>query len=133
MTLKIVETRTVVAGQPVVDFFTTRESALRQLPGTAFGLRHATGYWWPRRWKTREAAEAWVNAPELQHGIRNFIGGLVRVGERGEELVRLPRGSDVIPHGGISPALRQQAQQAPSLSAHAEVNITTSLLKDFME
>lgn len=27
MTLTIVETRTVVVGQPVVDYFTTRESA----------------------------------------------------------------------------------------------------------
>jgi hypothetical protein len=69
----------------------------------------------------------------FQHGIRNFMGGLVRVGERGEELIRLPRGSDVIPHGMIGPALRGSARQQPSLAASAEVNITTSLLKDFLE
>lgn len=68
-----------------------------------------------------------------QHGIRNFVGGLLRVGEAGEELVRLPRGSDVIPRANIGPALRDQQRRAsPSLSAHAEVNITTSLLKDFL-
>ena len=39
-----------------------------------------------------------VNAPDIPHlasGRRNFGGGLALVGERGPELVALPRGSDV--------------------------------------
>ena len=35
--------------------------------------------------------------PGYQHGVRNFKGGLAMVGEAGPELVRLPRGADVIP------------------------------------
>ncbi len=71
----------------------------------------------------------------FQHGIRNFVGGMMRVGEAGEELIRLPRGSDVIPRGNISHELRRQGQQGggQGMSASAEVNITTSLLKDFQE
>lgn len=33
--------------------------------------------------------------PGIQTGVRNFAGGLALVGERGPELVNLPRGSDV--------------------------------------
>ncbi len=68
---------------------------------------------------------------QFQHGVRNFVGGFARVGEAGEELVRLPRGVDVIPNNNIGQALRGQRSQAAPLSASAEVNITTSLLKDF--
>lgn len=68
-----------------------------------------------------------------QHGIRNFMGGLMRVGEAGEELVRLPRGSDVIPHGNVARELDREAKSQGSMSATAEVNITTSLMKDFQE
>ena len=38
--------------------------------------------------------------PRLASGARNFQGGLAMVGERGPELVNLPRGSDVTPSGG---------------------------------
>lgn len=68
-----------------------------------------------------------------QHGIRNFMGGLMRVGEAGEELVRLPRGSDVIPHGNVARELGREAKSQGNMSATAEVNITTSLMKDFQE
>ena len=43
-----------------------------------------------------------VNAPDIPHlaaGRRNFGGGLAMVGERGPELVALPRGSDVYSAG----------------------------------
>lgn len=43
--------------------------------------------------------------PKFADGVTNFGGGLALVGERGPELVRLPKGSDVIPNhqlGGIS-------------------------------
>lgn len=36
--------------------------------------------------------------PGFAGGVRNFEGGLAVVGERGPELVHLPRGSDVIPN-----------------------------------
>lgn len=36
--------------------------------------------------------------PMLAEGVRNFAGGLAIVGERGPELVNLPRGSNVIPN-----------------------------------
>jgi phage-related protein len=35
--------------------------------------------------------------PQLAKGAQNFVGGLAMVGERGPELVNLPRGADVIP------------------------------------
>lgn len=37
--------------------------------------------------------------PGFAGGVRNFSGGLAMVGERGPELVRLPRGSDVLTAG----------------------------------
>jgi len=37
--------------------------------------------------------------PELAEGTRNFRGGAAIVGERGPELVNLPRGSQVFPNG----------------------------------
>lgn len=45
--------------------------------------------------------------PGFAAGVTNFSGGLAMVGERGPELVRLPRGSDVIPNhllGGVGQA-----------------------------
>lgn len=38
---------------------------------------------------------SWV--PGFAEGVRNFGGGLAMVGEKGPELVKLPRGADVIP------------------------------------
>ena len=38
--------------------------------------------------------------PGFQGGVSNFRGGLAVVGERGPELVNLPRGSSVTPNGG---------------------------------
>jgi hypothetical protein len=37
--------------------------------------------------------------PGFAGGVENFAGGMALVGERGPELVNLPRGSDVIPMG----------------------------------
>lgn len=46
------------------------------------------------------AATALFNAaiPSFASGVQNFSGGLAVVGERGREIVNLPRGSDVIPN-----------------------------------
>jgi chromosome segregation ATPase len=40
--------------------------------------------------------------PGFANGVNNFGGGLAMVGERGPELVRLPKGSDVIPNGRMT-------------------------------
>lgn len=39
------------------------------------------------------------NIPGFANGVSNFRGGMAVVGERGPELVRLPRGADVVPNG----------------------------------
>lgn len=39
-----------------------------------------------------------INVPGFADGVNNFGGGLAVVGERGPELLNLPRGSDVIPN-----------------------------------
>ena len=36
--------------------------------------------------------------PEFARGVTNFSGGMAVVGEQGPEIVRLPRGSDVVPN-----------------------------------
>lgn len=45
--------------------------------------------------------------PGFANGVTNFGGGLAVVGERGEELVNLPKGSDVIPHGRSMSMMRR--------------------------
>ena len=42
--------------------------------------------------------------PEFHRGVRNFAGGLAMVGERGPELVSLPRGSNVYPNSQLAGA-----------------------------
>lgn len=46
--------------------------------------------------------------PGFANGVQNFSGGLAMVGEKGPELVELPRGSNVIPNHqlGSHPAMR---------------------------
>ena len=43
-----------------------------------------------------------LRIPGLHTGVQNFGGGLAVVGERGPELVNLPRGSDVIPNHSLA-------------------------------
>jgi hypothetical protein len=42
-----------------------------------------------------------LRIPGFAAGVRNFSGGLAMVGERGPELVGLPRGSSVTPNGSF--------------------------------
>lgn len=49
---------------------------------------------------------SWV--PGFAEGVRNFGGGLALVGEKGPELVRLPKGSDVIPNDEIKHKIQKQ-------------------------
>jgi len=43
-----------------------------------------------------------IKIPRFATGVQNFTGGLAVVGERGPELVNLPRGSDVIPNNKLA-------------------------------
>jgi len=42
-----------------------------------------------------------IEIPGFADGVTNFRGGLAMVGERGPELVRLPKGSDVVPNHSL--------------------------------
>ena len=46
-----------------------------------------------------------LNIPGFATGVQNFSGGVAMVGEKGPELVNLPRGSDVMPAGQTSQML----------------------------
>jgi len=48
------------------------------------------------------AAASKISAPKFATGVRNFTGGVAMVGERGPELINLPRGSDVIPNNQVN-------------------------------
>ncbi len=46
-----------------------------------------------------------VEIPQFATGVKNFRGGLAIVGEKGPELVSLPKGSNVYPNtSGLSPS-----------------------------
>ena len=61
-------------------------------------------------------------------GVRNFMGGLALVGERGAELVRLPRGADVVRNADMGQAMRGNGG---GVSVSAEVHITTSMMREY--
>jgi len=42
-----------------------------------------------------------LDIPKFANGVTNFSGGLAMVGEQGAEMVRLPRGSDVVPNNKL--------------------------------
>ncbi len=63
-------------------------------------------------------------------GVRNFMGGMALVGERGAELVRLPRGADVVRNADMGQATRGAAGEG-HVSVSAEVNITTSMMREY--
>jgi hypothetical protein len=69
-----------------------------------------------------------IKVPGFAEGVRNYIGGLAVVGERGPELVRLPRGADVIPNGQAGAA----AAAAGGLSVRVE-GVTAAGLVDVVE
>ena len=43
-----------------------------------------------------------IKGPAFATGVRNFGGGTALVGERGPELVQLPKGSNVVPNGNLN-------------------------------
>lgn len=52
--------------------------------------------------------------PRFATGVRNFRGGFAVVGEEGPELVRLPRGADVLPSTGTAGAFVSSASASRS-------------------
>ncbi len=67
-----------------------------------------------------------------QLGVRNFIGGMAVVGEAGPELIRLPRGVDVVPYGGISPAVRNATQSGAGKTViETTVNVNAGLFSEW--
>jgi TP901 family phage tail tape measure protein len=72
-------------------------------------------------------------APGHAAGVRNWMGGLARVGERGMELVNLPRGSDVIANYNVPRTLRGEGGGGGVRVGDIQVNVTTSMMKDFLE
>lgn len=61
--------------------------------------------------------------PGFASGTDNAPGGLAFVGERGKELVNLPRGSQVIPHGQTLSMMR--TMNAPRAVSHQQVTQLT--------
>ena len=68
--------------------------------------------------------------PHLQAGVRDFQGGLAVVGERGEELVNLPRGTDVYPNGAMPGITVQVFLDDRELSARALTFLGQELINE---
>lgn len=63
--------------------------------------------------------------PGFATGVRNFGGGLAVVGERGPELVNLPRGADVFTNGESRKMLSGGAGSSTEVHYHAPIYLTT--------
>lgn len=61
-------------------------------------------------------AAKFSKAPAFASGVTNFGGGLALVGEKGPELVTLPAGSSVSPHGTFGSV--QATQQSVDINGH---------------
>lgn len=59
--------------------------------------------------------------PHFADGVRNFAGGMALVGERGPEIVNLPRGADVIPNGRIGGGVNVTVQVTQPLGTPAQI------------
>lgn len=57
-----------------------------------------------------------IELPKFATGVQNFGGGLAVVGEQGPEVVRLPRGSDVIPNHRLATAAPSNVDQSVSIT-----------------
>lgn len=57
---------------------------------------------------------SWLGIGANANGTDNWRGGLSRINERGEEIINLPRGSQVIPHQLSKQMLQEAAQAQPA-------------------
>lgn len=79
---------------------------------------------------------AGMRIPGYADGTNNHPGGLAIVGEKGPELLNLPRGAQVIPQVPRMPALRSPAPQTTSQEVHVTVGWSRDAngnLKPFIE
>ena len=60
--------------------------------------------------------------PGFAEGVQNFAGGLAVVGEQGPEVVRLPRGTDVIPNRTFGELMSGPIQQRAQLRSGVDDN-----------
>ncbi len=75
------------------------QNNIHALISTLATLTHGSPEWLEIKARIDELRKQLREIPGFARGVRNFRGGLARVGDRGPEIVRLPRGSDVIPNG----------------------------------
>ncbi|HBQ85287.1 MAG TPA: hypothetical protein DD811_02230 [Syntrophomonas sp.] len=61
--------------------------------------------------------------PKLAKGTNSFGGGLAMVGERGPELVHLPRGSQVTPHNESARMLRSAYTGSNTFAPQINISI----------
>lgn len=90
--------------------------------------------WWDRLGKRAEDAGikaslygGFKKIPGFATGVKNFQGGMAIVGEKGPELVNLPRGSDVIPNDNIRDIGKKASNITPNVSTSSGSNITINL------
>jgi hypothetical protein len=119
----------------------------------AAGLLWATGHWGDFRKAAVDAIEVvlgWVKKlldwigkikipgigelskvkiPGFAEGVQNFSGGLAVVGERGPELVNLPRGSNVTPNNQMGNAAGKQVTINQTNNIYGEVDMDHQLRK----
>lgn len=67
----------------------------------ASALAQALAYGYPINQRDPLFATKGPRVPGFAEGVTNFEGGLALVGERGPELLNLPRGANVIPSGSV--------------------------------
>ena len=70
-------------------------SSIQRLTNKVFNLRGAFS---DAARAARSIPRVGSNIPGFANGVQNFSGGLAMVGERGPEMVQLPKGSNVIPN-----------------------------------
>lgn len=73
------------------------------------------------------AAANKIQAPKFATGVRDFIGGTALVGERGPELVQLPRGSNVLTNG------QTNAMQGNNMGGHVIFEIDGMKLRGVLQ
>lgn len=70
-----------------------------------------------------------MKTPGFAEGVNNFRGGMAVVGEKGPELVNLPKGSDVIPNDKIRDISNKPQTVSPTVvggGAKYEINLTVN-------
>lgn len=68
------------------------------------------------------------NIPHAATGVRNFVGGLIQVNEKGGEIIDLPSGSSVIPHDqSVARALQDGISYGISSMSYAASDLLSGI------